>query len=194
MANGFANRFLWFCVKRSKSIPSGKGVPPEKLTPLIEELKEAISFAKAVGEMSRDAQAEELWGEIYSGLSDGKPGLVGAITSRAEAQVLRLSMIYALMDRSDVIQVEHLRAALALWTGCEKSVDTIFADYTGDRNVDLVAKPLRVFRKMTRTQIHQLLGRNASKNEVDRVINVLCNTGKATLVIDQGVQVLWARN
>ena len=35
--------------------------------------------------------------------------------SRAEAQILRLSMTYALLDRSPTIQVEHVREAHALW-------------------------------------------------------------------------------
>jgi hypothetical protein len=36
-------------------------------------------------------------------------------TGRAEAQVLRLSMIYALLDNTATIAEVHLRAALALW-------------------------------------------------------------------------------
>ncbi len=39
----------------------------------------------------------------------------GAITARGEAHTLRLSMIYALADQSDVIQRPHLQAALAVW-------------------------------------------------------------------------------
>ena len=37
------------------------------------------------------------------------------MTSRAEAQVLRLSMIYTLADHSVEISVDHLKAALAVW-------------------------------------------------------------------------------
>ena len=49
----------------------------------------------------------------------GHSGLYGAVTSRAEAQVVRLSLIYALLDCSPVIRQEHLLAALALWEYCE---------------------------------------------------------------------------
>ena len=39
---------------------------------------------------------------------------------------MRLALLYALMDCSDVIQVEHLQAALAVWAYCEASARRIF--------------------------------------------------------------------
>ena len=46
----------------------------------------------------RTEAARQLWAEIYPELSEGKSGLVGALTARSEAQVLRLSCIYALLE------------------------------------------------------------------------------------------------
>ena len=63
-------------------------------------------------------------------------GLAGAVTSRAEAQVLRLSVIYALLDRSETIHEEHLAAALALWRYCHRSAEIIFGNSTGDPIAD----------------------------------------------------------
>ncbi len=194
MANGFANRFLWFYVKRSKLLPNPQGIPSQIHTQLVTSLTTAVNFARSVGRMHRDQDAESLWVQVYSQLSEGKPGLVGAITSRAEAQVLRLSMIYALMDCSAVIQLPHLEAALALWEYCEQSVELIFEDQTGDRNVDSVAKLLKVFGKMSRTQIFILLGRNADKKEIDRIIRVLCSTGRAELKAENGLESLYPKN
>jgi hypothetical protein len=37
-----------------------------------------------------DAQASDLGEQVYDDLSEGKPGLFGAVTGRAEPQVLRL--------------------------------------------------------------------------------------------------------
>jgi hypothetical protein len=54
------------------------------------------------------------------------PGLVGTLLARAEAQVLRLSMLYALLDGTATIRTEHLYAALALWEYVEASVTYIF--------------------------------------------------------------------
>ena len=82
--------------------------------------------------MRRDDQARDLWGRVYPELSDGKPGLLGAVTSRAESQVMRLACVYALLDCSAEIRVEHLNAALAVWQYCHDSARFIFGDSLGD--------------------------------------------------------------
>ena len=51
-----------------------------------------------------------MWCAIYEKLSEGKPGLLGAVISRAEAQVVRLALLYALLDCSKLIRAEHLEA------------------------------------------------------------------------------------
>lgn len=121
VGNGFANRFLWVCVRRSKCLPEGGNIQDVNLNPLIQRLDKAIRYARTVGEMRRDDQARQIWWEVYPELSEGHPGLFGAVTSRAEAQVLRLSCIYALLDCSAVVRKEHLLAALGLWEYCEAS-------------------------------------------------------------------------
>ena len=54
-----------------------------------------------------------LWESEYGRLTEDRPGLWGAITSRAEAHVLRLAMIFALLDKSEEIADTHVLAALA---------------------------------------------------------------------------------
>jgi hypothetical protein len=45
-ASGFANRFMWLFVKRSKLLPNGAKVPDEILSPLIDELRAAVRGAR----------------------------------------------------------------------------------------------------------------------------------------------------
>ena len=52
-ANGFGNRIIWACVKRSQCLPEGGQVDPDELDPLVRELSEAVTFAKGVGEIRR---------------------------------------------------------------------------------------------------------------------------------------------
>ena len=42
-------------------------------------------------------------------------GMFGAVVSRAEAQVTRIAMIFALSDGSATITHKHLEAAFAYW-------------------------------------------------------------------------------
>jgi hypothetical protein len=89
---------------------------PRSTTDALADLLRAVGqFARNCGQIKRDDAAKKLWAEVYPRLSEGFPGLVGAATSRAEAQVLRLSAIFAVLDMSETIRVEHLHAALAVW-------------------------------------------------------------------------------
>ncbi len=191
MTNGFANRFIWLYVgPRTKVLANPTGVPPAKLAPFIAKLNKAVTFAKGVGQMKRDSKAERLWERVYSQLSEGKSGLVGGITSRAEAQVLRLSMIYALMDRSSVIKPPHLKAALAFWKYSEASVNMIFGERLGDTNVDEVARILKIVGRVTKSQIWNIIGHSANKKEIQRVIDVLDKADIADVQSENGTEVL----
>jgi hypothetical protein len=115
-ANGFGNRWMYALVRRAQVLPDGEPVPDVLLDPLIARFRTALDAAQSLGQMARDPEAGALWRSIYPALSQGESGLVGAILGRGEAQVLRLSLISALLDRASEIQAPHLAAALAEWT------------------------------------------------------------------------------
>lgn len=122
--NGFANRFLWCFVERQHLLPDG-GEDIDWAAE-VAELREIVEFARKQGRIFRDRAARDFWHRIYADLSKEQAGIVGMLTGRAEALVMRLALIYALLDRSEVIRVEHLEAALALWQYCRDSVSVIF--------------------------------------------------------------------
>jgi Protein of unknown function (DUF3987) len=180
-ANGFANRFIWLFVERSKIISNPKGVPWETLSQLMERLIKAVNFARTVEEITRDDMAESFWAEVYPDLSKGEKGLIGAVISRGEAQVMRLACLYALLDQSNIVRTEHLNAALALWQYAEKSARLIFGDRTGDRNVDKAKAWLKQQGNITLTELHNLFGRNLKKVDLDWIVSVLLGEGFATI-------------
>ncbi len=178
-ANGFANRFLWVAVRRSKCLPDGGDIGAIDTTPLVAALRNALDFGRKVGRMQRDDEARAIWHAVYPDLSDGKPGLFGAVTSRAEAQVLRLSCVYALLDCSPVVRREHLLAALAVWEYCEASARWVFGDKLGDPTADEILRALRENRAgMTRTEISALFGRNKSAGQISRALAALLEAGR----------------
>ena len=182
--NGFANRFLWICVRRSKFLPEGgrpKGEALDRFADALVDLESALEQAKGVGEVKRDEDARQLWFEVYPELSEGGTGLLGAVTSRAEAHVTRLSCLYALMDKSPVVRVEHLRAALAVWEYSLASARFIFGNLLGDETADEILMALkRQPQGMTRTQINDLFKRNKSSAEISRALGVLHEHGLAS--------------
>jgi hypothetical protein len=180
MANGLANRFLWLCVRRSKYLPEGGELHKVDFAPIVHEIQECVDFAKGVGEVRRDDEARELWAKVYPELSRGRPGLLGAATSRAEAQVMRLAVIYALLDKSDKVRVEHLRAAMAVWEFAEQSARYIFGSRLGDPTADAILQALREHPKgMDRTAIREHFSRNKSAEEIGRALDVLAEAGLA---------------
>lgn len=175
-ANGFANRYLWICARRSRFLPEGGDLDTDDLAKIQSRVADAIKFAKGVGRMVRDDDTTRLWAEQYAELSEGRPGMLGAITSRAEAQVTRLSLVYALLDKSDVVHPEHLRAAMEVWRYCENSARYIFGDTLGNRVADAILAALREAGDsgLTQSDISRLiLQRNVSASGVARALNVL---------------------
>ena len=180
-ANGFANRFLWLMVRRSKALPFGGDVPVEELKVLSARLDSAIRFGRQARPIRWGASAREAWAEVYGPLSEGKPGLFGAVVGRAEAQTLRLAALYAVLDESEVIEHEHLTAALALWSYAEESARYIFGDATGDPVADDITEALRAAgdEGLSRTEIRDLFGRHKSAERINQALGLLLKLGRA---------------
>src|SRR5262249_13831189 len=94
LANGFANRFAFVCVGRGGWLPGGGTPRPALIAGLGGRLAAALAVAGRAFPYVRDPGAAEGWEELYPTLTEGKPGLAGAVTSRAEVQVMRLAAIY----------------------------------------------------------------------------------------------------
>jgi hypothetical protein len=179
-ANGFANRILWAAVRRSKFLPDGGEIRRLDLGDIRRRLRDAAEFAREVGEVRRSDAARQIWHAVYPRLADGRFGLFGAVTSRAEPQVMRLALIYALLDCSAVVGPEHLSASLAVWTYCEASARLIFGEALGDVTADEVLKALRAAPVgLTRTELSSCLGRNKSAAEINRALTILTERSMA---------------
>ncbi len=183
-ANGFANRFLFVCVKRSRCLPDGGQLPP--LDAVIAHLLEAVTYARTVGLMRRSQEARQRWHEVYPSLSAERPGLVGTLTGRAEAQVMRLACLYALGDLSSTVERVHLEAALELWRYCFDSTRYVFSGRLGHPMADEILIALRQAADgLTRTEIRDLFGRNKDREQINTALEVIAANGLAQMTKDQ---------
>ena len=179
-SNGFANRILWVLVRRSKKLPFGGDWSSVDVASLVSDLRGVVEFGRRAGEIGWGASARDLWVEEYEGLSEGHPGLLGAVTSRSEAQVLRLAAIYALMDLSRTIELDHLKAGLAVWRYAEESARSIFGNAIGDPIADRIEEMLsETPAGMTRAEIRDAFGRNQSSERIGRALELLEKHGRA---------------
>lgn len=177
-ANGYANRYLFVCARRSKVLPFGG----ERIdwSDIQIRLRSAINNARRTEELPFDSEARELWAVVYERLSSGGGGLFGSVTARAEAQTRRLACIYALLDESPYVRLEHLYAGLEAWRYCEGSCRAIFGDSLGDPTADEIMGALRrAPLGMTRTELIHHFQRHKKADEIGRALDTLRQTGKA---------------
>ncbi len=179
--NGFANRFLFMLVRRARYLPHGGNLDERALHPLARRLATTIEQARDLERITMDTAGARLWEQVYPRLSDGQPGLYGAITGRAEAQVIRLALIYALLDASSSIGPPHLLAALAIWRYAADSVRHIFGDAIGDPIADRILEALRGSSAgLSRTELSAALGRHAPSQKIAKALGVLERAGRIT--------------
>ena len=181
MMSGFANRFLYACTRRSKLLPHGGTLHPDDEIRLGRAMLAAVCAARTLTRVTMTPAAAELWNAVYPKLSADVPGLLGAATARGDAQTLRLSMLYALLDRAPKIDAVHINAALALWNYCEASARYIFGDFTGDPVADVILRALRTAGAagMSRSDIsHNLFSRNMDAAKMQAALGQLLAAGK----------------
>ncbi|MHB1974563.1 MAG: DUF3987 domain-containing protein, partial [Acidimicrobiales bacterium] len=188
MANGFLNRFLLIAVRRSKLLPEGGEPDQAVLAPLAGRLRDASRHARSAGALYFDPEARQRWWEIYPSLSAGRPGLLGAVPGRAEAHVVRLALLYGLIDGRDTIDLAHLEAALALWDYAARSAAFVFGDSLGDNLAERIWQAISSSEAgITRSAIRDLFDRNKSKTQIDAALRLLQSTGRVDRVVLAGV-------
>ena len=133
-------------------------------------------FAALVGQSSK----------ARKGTAMGRVSAVAKIAdnrARAEAQAVRLAMIYALLDRQHRIDGLHLKAALAVWEYCEASAAHIFGNALGDHVADEILRALQQVGEngMTRTAIRDLFARNQSGDRIGAALAMLMTKGRARM-------------
>jgi hypothetical protein len=186
LVNGFLNRFLICLVERSQRLPHGGTLTDADFADFGRKVAERLSGARKLGRLRRAPEAEERWEQIYEEIAtDEVDGTFGAVTARADAHTLRLSVIYALADASETITLEHLEAAWAVWRYAEASARYIFGDARGDLVADAILSAGRTAGTMDRTQVRDLFQRHMNAARIDAAIESLVRAG---LVAEEKVQ------
>lgn len=179
-ANGFANRFLFACVKRARLLPTGGKIDPAVTDQLGQTLAGRVGEARKLGQLARSTAADQMWAERYHELAEDDPGgLLGGVVSRGEAQVLRLSLTYAVLDGSRRIDPQHIAAAWAVWSYCRASAAWLFGGRTGNGDADRIIRTLRGFPDgmASRTALSEALGNRPYGPKLDAALDLLHTRG-----------------
>jgi len=145
--------------------------------------------------------ARELWGRQGDGLygllkTKARPGMLEAICGRATPQVIRIASIYALLDyergglQAQAVKrdVDHLKAAAAIWNYCEDSAAYLFGNSTGNQTADTILDALKTRGRqgMTRTEIYNMFGRHTHGGAIQDALAELLKLGLVRMESKRG--------
>jgi hypothetical protein len=131
--------------------------------------------------MSREFERE--WDRVYRTIESRPAGgrLFDSLTARASAQVLRFSLIYALLDLAPAMEPRHLHAALAVWDYSEASVAHIWGASLGDPRMDVLIRAVGAAGPsgLTRAEMYKVFSNNLRKEQVDELAQRAVTQGYA---------------
>jgi hypothetical protein len=179
VANGLLNRFVFVACRRVRLLPQGGDPDPLATTDIPAQLAGRLAHLANRGAMSFSPRARHAWPDIYAAMAEAHPGIVGSLIARAEAHVVRLSLLYALIDGAVAIDLEHLGAALALWDYSTRSVAMIFGAASANPLAEQIHAALVASGGLTRTDLRDLFNRNRSQVDIDQALTSLASSGRA---------------
>jgi uncharacterized protein DUF3987 len=152
ITDGFGNRFLYSCTDRSKLLPFGGDLELVALDALATKTRLAVQAAQKLDRITMADSAKPRWEKFYRSVEEPTARtqrtaeLIDHLTARAAPQVLRLAMLYALLDGSSQMMLPHVEAAIAVWQFCEASARYIFGDLSNERIADTILRELDIIR------------------------------------------------
>ena len=172
--NGFGNRFLFAASRRGAYKAAPTNPAPEALAAIAIRVTRALRHRVGGGALARDRAAEELWAQIHERLAEGLPGKLAGLTKRGRPQVMRLALIYALLDCDVCIRRQHIESAVAVWQYSERSVAYVFGGTVLHPHAAKIMGALPPApATVTRTDIRDLFDRHADSAAVDECLRLL---------------------
>lgn len=175
-SNGFLNRFL-FCLAGNAE-PKVFPEPFEKVRfSFSTELVTLISFINSIESevIDLDESARVYYEDIYKEYFYKPESEISDLIGRNIPHLLKMAMLYAILDRSPFIKTEHLKASKALIDFSENSIRYIFKDKIYNK------KEKKILYFLSKHSGHSSRGKiqsdcfknNISKEELDLLSNNL---------------------
>jgi Protein of unknown function (DUF3987)/Bifunctional DNA primase/polymerase, N-terminal len=197
-ASGFVNRYMMLLVHRVRKISRpARMMDPAMIAEreaIVHELQSVLKWIESKKDevepldythglkMSWSLEAGEMWDVFYNGLGDDDAEYL----TRAEVFVMRLSMIYALLDKAAVMQPVHLKAALAVWAYAKQSAKLIFGNPQSPNAIKLMERTLAA-GYVKRGAVHELFQRHMGSEALDWVMEEAARLSGGRLEVDYGV-------
>ena len=141
-------------------------------------LNNAIRFARGSNELGFTDDAKRMWHPIYETISKAKDDpILDAVSARAPAQIIRLALIYALLDESSCIDTQHIVAAVACWDYVQHSINFIF-ESDSHSSLESKIKEILTNSRVSTTQISRSLGGHVPAKEYKAALKRMEGAGQ----------------
>lgn len=201
LTNGFANRFIFFWAEGDKVLPFPQYTPKDVVETLADRVAQVLRFAGADRHVDKDVmrmefstEAASLYARLYRGeLRDRSAGehITGLLDRRAPV-LLRLAMLFALTDQTNVIEVAHVNAALAwvrYWVDSAKFIFQSSVDEAGAAATTEMAHRIITYLtahgQATRTELSKgCFGGHVSKAALDKALDELITASPPAIEVE----------
>lgn len=201
LTNGFANRFIFFWAEGDKVVAYPQSTPKDVVDALADRVSQVLHFAGADSHLDNDVMriefspdATSLYESLYRGeLRDRSFGeRIAGLLDRRAPTLLRLAMLFALTDQTQVIQVEHLNAAMSwvrYWVDSVKfifqsAIDEASAAATTDMAQRIITY-LTAHGQVTRTDlIKDCFGGHLDKTNLDKALEELITSSPPAIFVE----------
>ena len=194
--NGLSNRFLWVCVRRTQKMAFPQRMDDSKLLALAIRLSDALIKSETEQVVEMSAEARQYWARQYHIVSADITGLMGSVTSRSEAYVLRLGLLFCLLDGLSQIEQKHLQAAVDLVAFCNESVEFIFstpAESEAGTDADKLLKALDK-KPMTQSEVSRVFQGHKTKCQLTHLLTDLQTLNKIKSTQEPGSKkIMWEK-
>jgi putative DNA primase/helicase len=153
-------------IVRPKLVPLPKRTPDADVQRVAIEIAEAVEFAMGddgIGnnglQVTLSPESAKYWSGQYKELTREQNGLSGSLLVRTEIYCRMLAMIFALLDKSAVIEPQHIKAALAWINYWKDSVSYIFGT--------LAAKAEAAKMNETAKTVYEFISKNSGCSRTD---------------------------
>lgn len=186
--SGFGNRVLFVYSERAQLLVTEDEPPPDRIEQIAARLRRTVDLARTRRRMNWDDEAARAWRELYPHLERERIGRVDDFATRAAAQIMRISLIFALLDGDDAIRLVHLEAASAAWDFCEQTLVAIFGSGTGNPLADKFLEHLHDAgsRGLARKELWEVAGRNPDVQHLNEALDLLERYGLARKTVEGG--------
>lgn len=179
--SGLGNRFLWIFARKRQTVKIPEAMDYDRLRNIAHRIQSALSSYNEKSVLDFSDAGREHWLKQYEMHEPKDDGKIGAILSRSHVQIIRIALIYALLDCEKAVDVVHLKAAEALWEYSLSSVKYLFETHDQNPVERRILEALKQ-KPHSMTDISKLFGNHGDCNAIATILKKLTAQDRVELV------------